>query len=219
MGPKQYSMREKTRAAREHRQALEGHQKDIFKAGEADRKARHDVLKRIRAKHEWQNSSEEDRKMIEDKAIEELMAKRFAKGKSKEYHEHQLMVSQQKEREEEKKRRREEATEAENEARQKKKAQHPIAARREARFCQMIARLEAKVMAHGHDCLAAVGVSREGVEEEMRGFLGQLQGPSEDNNSPPAPEEVEEDDFEVVVSSDEDDEEDNEAEDDWIIDA
>ncbi|EFW13232.1 conserved hypothetical protein [Coccidioides posadasii str. Silveira] len=126
-------------------------------------KACHDMLKRIQAKHEWQNSRKEDHKMIEDKAIEELMAKQFAKGKSKE--------------------------------------------------------LEAKVMAHGHDCLAVVSVSREGVEEEMRGFLGQLQGSSEDNNSPPAPEKMEEDDFEVVVSSDENDEEDNEMEDDWIIDA
>ncbi|EAS30240.3 uncharacterized protein CIMG_13629 [Coccidioides immitis RS] len=127
--------------------------------------------------HCRQNSSEEDRKVIKEKAIEELMAKRFAKGKSKEYHEHQLMVSQQKKREEEKKHRREEATETENEARQNKKAktsqaQHPFAARMQARFRQMMANLEADVMAHGHDRLAVAGVSRDGVEEEMRGFLG-----------------------------------------------
>ncbi|KJF61218.1 uncharacterized protein CIMG_13509 [Coccidioides immitis RS] len=67
-------------------------------------------------------------------------------------------------------------------------------------------------MAHGHDCLAAVGVLREGVEKKMRGFLDQLQSLSEDNNSPSAPEKVEEDDFEVVVFSDKNDEEDNEVE-------
>ncbi|EAS29571.3 uncharacterized protein CIMG_13239 [Coccidioides immitis RS] len=77
--------------------------------------------------------------------------------------------------------------------------------------------LEAKVMTHGHDYLAAVSVSRERVEKKMRGFLGQLQGLSEDNNSPPVPEKVEKNNFEVVMFSDKNDEKDNEAEDDWII--
>ncbi|EFW19826.1 conserved hypothetical protein [Coccidioides posadasii str. Silveira] len=75
MRSKQYSMREKICVAWEHHQALEGHQKDIFKAEEVDHKTHHDVLKRIQAKHKWQNSSEEDHKMIKDKVIEELMAK------------------------------------------------------------------------------------------------------------------------------------------------
>ncbi|KJF61206.1 uncharacterized protein CIMG_13487 [Coccidioides immitis RS] len=79
-------------------------------------------------------------------------------------------------------------------------------------------RLEVKIMAHDHNCLAVVGVLRERVEEEMREFLDQLQGLSEDNNSLSAPEEMEKDDFEIVVSSDKNDEEDNETEDDWIID-
>ncbi|EAS37499.3 uncharacterized protein CIMG_12619 [Coccidioides immitis RS] len=68
-----------------------------------DHKTCHDVLKRIQAKHEWQNNSKKDHKMIEDKVIKELMTKQFVKSKSKKYHKHQLMVSQQKKREKEKK--------------------------------------------------------------------------------------------------------------------
>ncbi|EAS28666.3 uncharacterized protein CIMG_13344 [Coccidioides immitis RS] len=118
--------------------------------------------------HCRQNSSEEDHKIIEDKAIEELMIKQFVKSKSKKYHEHQLMISQ----------------------------------------------LEIKIMAHDHNCLAAVSISREGVEKKMREFLNQLQNLSEDNNSSSAPEKMKEDDFKIVVSSDKNDKKNNKMEND-----
>ncbi|KJF60786.1 uncharacterized protein CIMG_13224 [Coccidioides immitis RS] len=69
-------------------------------------------------------------------------------------------------------------------------------------------------MAHGHNCLAVVGVSRERVEKKMKRFLSQLQDSSKDNNSSPALEKVEEDDFKIVVSSDKNDKKNNEMEDD-----
>ncbi|KMU92660.1 hypothetical protein CIHG_10492 [Coccidioides immitis H538.4] len=92
--------------------------------------------------------------------------------------------------------------------------QHLIAACRKAQFCQMIVRLEVKIMTHDHNYLAAVSISRERVEEKMRRFLGQLQSLSEDNNSPPAPEKMKKDDFEIVVFSNKNDEKNNETEND-----
>ncbi|KJF60697.1 uncharacterized protein CIMG_13139 [Coccidioides immitis RS] len=73
------------------------------------------MLKRIQVKYK-QNSSKKNHKMIEDKVIEQLMAKQFAKSKSKKYYKHQLMISQQKKREKKKKHHQEEITEIKNKA-------------------------------------------------------------------------------------------------------
>ncbi|EFW13386.1 conserved hypothetical protein [Coccidioides posadasii str. Silveira] len=124
------------------------------------------MLKRIQAKHE-QNSSKKNCKMIKDKAIKELMIKQFAKSKSKKYHKHQLMVKTS-------------------------QIQHSIAAYRETQFCQMIVRLEIKIMIHDHDYLAA--------------------SLSEDNNSSSASEKMKKEDFEIVMFSDENDKENNKTE-------
>ncbi|KMU91945.1 hypothetical protein CIHG_09753 [Coccidioides immitis H538.4] len=95
----------------------------------------------------------------------------------------------------------EEITETENEAQQKKKIEFKI-------------RLEAKIIVHGYNYLAAVSVLRERIEKKIRRFLSQLQNLSEDNNSLPASEKVKKDDFEVMMFSDENDEKNNEMEDD-----
>ncbi|EAS27332.2 uncharacterized protein CIMG_13514 [Coccidioides immitis RS] len=83
MRSKQYSIREKICTAQKHCQILKDHQKDIFKTGKADHKTCHNMLKRIQVKHEWQNSSKKNHKIIKDKVIEELMAKQFAKTRLK----------------------------------------------------------------------------------------------------------------------------------------
>ncbi|EAS27189.3 uncharacterized protein CIMG_12575 [Coccidioides immitis RS] len=160
-----------------------------------------------------QNSSKKNCKIIKDKAIEELIIKQFAKSKLKKYHEHQLMVSQQKKREKKKKYYQEEITETENEAQQKKKIEFKSNEIWEAQFCQIIARLEVKIIAHDHDYFTAVSVLRERVKKKIRRFLSQLQSLSEDNNSLSASEKMEKDDFEIVVFSDKNDEKDNEVED------
>ncbi|KJF60401.1 uncharacterized protein CIMG_12937 [Coccidioides immitis RS] len=67
---------------------------------------------------------------------------------------------------------------------------------------------------HGYNYLAAVDVSRERVEKEMRGFLSQLQNLIEDNNSLSATEKMKKDDFEIVMFSDENNKKNDEKNDD-----
>ncbi|EEP79355.1 predicted protein [Uncinocarpus reesii 1704] len=94
-------------------------------------------------------------------------------------------------------------------------AVHPIAVCIQVCAHAMMTALEVKVMAHEHNCLAAAGLLKDEVEEEMKTFQSHLQASLNEEMLPP-PEEVGEKKFEIVVSSDE--EKKNEKEkNDWIV--